>query len=325
MRKRFFRSGFTLIEPSLSIAFIGILSIAIALIINDTIASYRRGMTLNQINTTGMDLVDDMRAAVQNSSAKSVKSLCASIYSSGTAGSLRVQCEQDGARNFVSVERLANVIIGQGKSSQKTITNVPVYGAFCMGTYSYIWNSGYFFRSDEYTVQSVSMTCLIYKDSTGATKTASGFRLLKVRDDTRAVCMAATLDNTNNPSRYKVMNLMNPSLSTRINDKTGGAFDLTKTSSTSITYPVVPEEPIELLEGDDNTLAIFDLTAATPAQSNASNNLFYSVSFVLATITGGINVKASGNFCATPENYEIENFDYCSINKFNFAVQATGE
>ena len=79
MRKRFFRSGFTLIELSLSIAFFGILSIAIALIINDTIASYRRGMTLNQINTTGMDLVDDMRAAVQNSSAKSVKSLCASI------------------------------------------------------------------------------------------------------------------------------------------------------------------------------------------------------------------------------------------------------
>ena len=113
-------------------------------------------------------------------------------------------------------------------------------------------------------------------------------------------------------------------MTNQINDRTGGAFNLTK-STTAITYPPISEEPVELLGGENNLLVLYDLSAAIPAQSNASNNLFYSVSFILATVTGGIDVKATGNFCATPENYELENFDYCSINKFNFAVQATGE
>ena len=34
---------------------------------------------------------------------------------------------------------------------------------------------------------------------------------------------------------------------------------------------------------------------------------------------------SSGNFCKTPESFESdENFDYCAINKFNFAAQAIG-
>ena len=60
MRKLGIKKGFTLVELSLSIAFIAILSITVALIINDAISTYRRGLTLNQINTVGMDLVDDM-------------------------------------------------------------------------------------------------------------------------------------------------------------------------------------------------------------------------------------------------------------------------
>ena len=41
---------------------------------------------------------------------------------------------------------------------------------------------------------------------------------------------------------------------------------------------------------------------------------------------GGINVTAAGNFCAAPNDYgNDQNFDYCSINKFNFAARATGK
>ena len=101
-------------------------------------------------------------------------------------------------------------------------------------------------------------------------------------------------------------------------------FDITS-------YGPVEETPIDILsnretgEGDSegsvgNNLAIYDLASATPAESSAGNSLFYSVSFILGTIQGGINVKASGNFCATPADYELENFDYCAINKFNFAI-----
>ncbi len=82
MRKNSSKKGFTLVELSLSIAFIAILSITIALIINDAISTYRRGLTLNQINTTGMDLVDDIRTAVQNSPATPPIDTCGN-YESG--------------------------------------------------------------------------------------------------------------------------------------------------------------------------------------------------------------------------------------------------
>ena len=62
------RRGFTLVELSLSLVFISILSLTIVLMINNAVESYQRGVTLNQINTVGMDLVDDIRTAVQNSS-----------------------------------------------------------------------------------------------------------------------------------------------------------------------------------------------------------------------------------------------------------------
>ena len=78
--KKTFREGFTLIELSLSMVFVGILSVAVVLIISDTVASYRRGLTLAQVNTAGLDIVDDMRLAVSNSSAKAVTTECTRLY-----------------------------------------------------------------------------------------------------------------------------------------------------------------------------------------------------------------------------------------------------
>ena len=43
------RAGFTLIELSLSLVFVGILSIMMVLIISNTVSSYRRGITLRLI------------------------------------------------------------------------------------------------------------------------------------------------------------------------------------------------------------------------------------------------------------------------------------
>ena len=101
----------------------------------------------------------------------------------------------------------------------------------------------------------------------------------------------------------------------------GSVFDISGEKNESIYDDVV-----ELLSADgNNNMVLYDLSAAAPAYNGLNNALFYSMSFVLGTVQGGINVKASGNFCATPDEYTIENFDYCAINKFNVAVQAIGE
>jgi hypothetical protein len=77
-------------------------------------------------------------------------------------------------------------------------------------------------------------------------------------------------------------------------------------------------------EGSESNLMLYDLQSAKPADNGRSS--FYQISFILGTIHGGINVQSSGDYCATPEGYnsEVENFDYCAINKFSFSAQAIG-
>ena len=268
-----FKKGFTLVELSLSLAFIGILSITIVLIINNAIATYRRGLTLNQINTVGMDLMDDIRTVVQNSPARLLKYNC-SIYESGKG---KEKCESDGGKNLMIVKKLGEV---NGDS------DVPLFGAFCTGKYSYVWNSGYLFDNDAKVL-----------DKTKASLNGrSDFRLAKVEDTKRSVCASAS-------SEYEddIQNLL-------------------KTSD---------DVEIEiLLAGNDDTgnaLALYDLSTGMPAVNDDESAAFYSLSFILGTVQGGIDVKASGNFCKAPkEDGSNGFFDYCSINKFNFAAQANG-
>lgn len=289
------RKGFTLVELSLSIAFIAILSIIIVIMISNTVSSYRRGMTLNKINSTGMDLVDEIRATVQNSPSRSVKSLCYRKY--GRLAALN-SCESDGGKKFVSVviQKTLNI-------SGSSVPNVPVYGAFCTGTYSYIWNSGYFFSSDYENIGAYPVY-LKYSNGDSVVKVGEGddkFKLLKLEDEARAVCSSMLEDNS-------------------YTEKDSNEIDITGSL-------VVVNEPIEILGGDvENDLAIYYLDSAKPAESKSSQDLFYAISFILGTVQGGINVSSTGNFCSTPEGEtsELENLDFCAINKFNFAVQATG-
>ena len=294
IRKEPAKKGFTLIELSLSIVFIGILSLTIALIINDTVKTYRRGLTLNQVNTVGMDLVDDIRAAFQNSSSKSVKSECATIYGSASGGGdvqARIDCVNDNGQNLVSLSWNKDVSV-----AGNTI-NVPVFGAICTGSYSYIWNSGYFFNGG---VGSGAATLTVGAGTDSVLK--SGFRLIKVKDNMREVCLSSLVS-----SGYSKKNDFD------------GKFVAASSSN---------DDVVELLVRDNNdtSMALYNFEALAPAESGASNGLFYSVSFILGTVDGGIDIKKSGNFCLAPKEYNsVENFDYCVINKFNFAVQATGE
>ena len=259
------KDGFTLVELSLSIAFISVLSITVALLISNTIAAYHRGVVLDQVNTVGMQIVDDMRYSIQNAQARLCDEDCKYSWS-GATGTFR---------------------------QNDTNYNVVKYGAFCTGSYSYLWNSGYLFDGNAYKISGEKLS-LRYRDGEGNAKTSSNFKLLKVMDEERAVC---TMANNSN---------------------------LIDISSGDIS--MVDEEPIDLMSGNSNGLALYSLNASsTPGQT--LENTFYSVSFILGTIQGGINVKKSGDYCVPPsdtKNASAEAFDYCAINKFNFAAQANG-
>lgn len=259
------KRGFTLVELSLSMAFVSILSITVALIISNTIATYHRGVILNQINTVGMELVDDMRFSIQSAQV--------------------MKCASGG--DCTSVQAFGNV--KKGGTEVDKMDNIPKYGAICTGSYSYLWNSGYLFEGNPYKIDGNKLS--VSYNGEGSPK--KDFKLLKILDKKRVIC-SKDLSNDNI-------------------DLTGNNFE------------VINEEPVDLMS-DSGGLVIYDLNAVSTT-SNAVNGAFYSVSFILGTIQGGINVKADSNYCKTPgdsSSADIEALDYCAINKFNFAAQANG-
>ena len=321
MRKLRGKQGFTLVELSLAVGFIALLSLTVTLIINDTVATYRRGITLNNINTTGMDLVDDIRAAIQSSPARSVLHECEALYSNASD---IATCKNDHAGSLIILQKKADVVIDGEKA------NIPVYGAFCTGAYSYIWNSGYFFDDDDSNVIGAEPAYFTYDDAgkMGSSSSATSigrdpdnyFRLLKVKDEKRAVCKSSIRDSKSSYGSYKFAK----------NIDLNRNFDITKADSSmtgGISYYDGGVSPgnVEVVMDDEitNPLALYDLTITPPVSNVADDAAFYSVSFILGTLMGGLNVNAIGNFCKTPTDYD-EDFDYCAINKFNFAAQATG-
>lgn len=306
MAWRLYKKGFTLIEITLSLVFVTILALAIALIISNTIEAYQRGLILNRINTVGMSLVDNFRLAVQGSSGKTLKASCAIVYQDPIENN---KCEQDEAYRFVSVTKYSAMSVKKGTGTVN-YSEIPIYGAFCSGTYSYIWNTGYFESSDaSFNGKNGGWAKFKYKNKSGGTEVIGGgnkpFRLLKIKDTTRAVCISATAKNQYATPAGGVPN----------------EFDIT-----GIGDGQLDEDP-EFLISDNETekLALYELLIVRPALATEDNSLFYAGSFILGTVGGGIDIKATGKTCAAPNDYGVENFDYCAINKFNFAVQANGE
>ena len=160
-----------------------------------------------------------------------------------------------------------------------------------------------------YTVEGVAPASLKYKVRIGDNTVAKTYpennsdpmlRLLKVKDSDGSVCVSAIANNYN---RTEIENV----------------FDLT-----SDKFSVIDTEPVDLLAADDNNnLVIYDLMSALTTVEGTRDVSLYTVSFILGSVQGGINIKASSNFCATNDE-EGENLDFCTVNKFNFAAMAFG-
>lgn len=164
------------------------------------------------------------------------------------------------------------------------VGTVDIAGVYCTGIYSFIWNSGYLMNSSLYTVNGGSKLSVRYNG-----KTYDDIHLLRVDDVTRSACK--NFDNLNGSNTLEISG-----------------------SGT----------PVDLLSenADGTNLAIYNLTIADPVIDQMSRQTFYSGSFILGTIDGGVNIKSSGDYCKTPNSWANEMFDYCGINRFNFAIRA---
>ncbi len=315
------RGGFTLIELSLSLIFIALLSLAVVFLIQNLTASYRRGLILNQVNTLGMDLIDDFRISVQNANSEPITKMCIRRYGNNEQVGDTKKCIDDNARSFVSVTKYGTVTINGASYS------MPIYGAFCTGTYTYIWNTGYFEKSDVYAVdqqRSVnSAPATLYAGKLGdETLVKDNFRLLKVYDSSRSVCVNAMKAQNGWQDNYIVYN--NNGGANYNNNIPNNRFYIDKNMLVDLEAQS-EGGVVELLkkEGQYSNLVLYDMYVAKPALSLTRENIYYAASFILGTIRGGININVTGSNCR-PTNDNYSEIDYCAINKFNFGVAAGG-
>ncbi|MBQ6130483.1 prepilin-type N-terminal cleavage/methylation domain-containing protein [Candidatus Saccharibacteria bacterium] len=303
------KNGFTLIELTLAIAFVSVLLVTISLITQEIVKLYRKGYTIKTVNQVGRDLIEDLTSSVTSSTLKT-NSICNNFTSHSD------QCKNDNARKTMYVQAYSSDVIDIQSPGASTVqTQVPLYGAFCSGQYSYIWNTGYLYGDSYYKKGSIHNSANQLKTATSGefvkrTINGQSYRLAKIEDRNNLICRS--LFET--PSDY------NSTIRFPTNFQLSSIFDAGS----------VPEVT-ELISGSssgasaDTALAVYDLVVFPPAKVDSTGRLFLSGSFILGTIEGGVNIMSSSDFCQVPSSgYSSFDFSYCAINKFNFSVSTTG-
>ena len=303
------RRGFTLVELSLSMVFIAILSIIIVLVINGAISSYSRGITLNLVNTVGTEIMNEMKTAIHEAPTfESFDKLCDRYYGENSSDSNLTGCKEDGASGLMSVIKRGTVGPKNGGES----IEVPLYGALCLGNYSYLWNSGYLFNPD-YEIEDgapdeeVDKLVLMTKlpDSEDEPIPVWSGRLLRVKDNNRWVCtglMSQSPESLPIPKTYK----KELELGSLITERSLTDLDLTYTIAD---------------DSNDGGVAVYDLQLVPSPV--IGDGVLYTVYMTLGTARSGINIDSLGGSCATRAETN-NNFDYCAINRFKITALASG-
>lgn len=303
------KRGFTMIEFSLSMAFIAALLISIAIIVSNIVTIYQKGLTLKAVNSVGRGLIDEFTESINAAPSVDTTSLCNShIRDSGAQD----RCRQDRAFNFIFQHRSGESPLATSDNPSSPHATVQFSGVFCTGNYSYIWNT-YYGKEAHRTVS------LRYNDSAGNEQVLSDFRLARFEDKTYRACSAATNVNNYNP---ELTNSTNADYTIDIRQLANGSRN------------EIPTPTEGFLSSFDLDLMLYEFTIFPISQDEVTLRTFMSGTFILATERGRVNIVRSGDYCdVNGENPDDttgmlndlgSEFNYCSINKFNFAARTAG-
>lgn len=310
------KSGFTMIEFSIATAFIAVLLISIAIITSNLVTTYQKGISLKAINSVGRGLIDEFTRTINATSAVDTTSLCDSHFDNVEA---RNQCKADNANKFV-FQQYPGTRVAPGHENGGHTDDVQFGGIFCTGKYSYIWNTYYSYEAKD----SGKMLKLDYLSSKngGTNETKDGFRLIRINDPTYRACSSRISTNA-----YKTV-----WEGATVTDQSEDTIDITKLSNG---VPNEIEPPQEgFLSSFDLDLWLYELAMFPISQNNITYRTFMSGTFILATERGNINITRSAEYCDI-NNYKDDEtasdilnigseFNYCAINKFNFAARTAG-
>lgn len=286
-----------MVELTLAMTFISVMLVTIALLVIQITAIYQKGVTISTVNSVGRELIDEFSRVI------------------GASPIIGIDPDKNG---YIDDAEYRRYFIQTSDTSGLTseghkVADQPVHGVFCTGQYSYLWNTGYAMN--------------LYENSRGASDYRLGykadgkavnydFRLLRVPDDGRRICALYSALTAGGEKNILIQS------------RNGLEID---GSSISVTIDMEPEE---LLSPGENDLALYDLQLFPASVNESTGHAFYSGTFILATLKGGVDIYSSGDFCReTNDSGEITrvsgsdlttDFSYCAINKFNFAMRSTG-
>lgn len=278
------KKGFTILETALAMAFISFLMLAVGFAVVQISNIYEKGITIKVVNNNGRELVDEFS-----------RTIMASKYS-------RNEDDHDAHFEYTYTQTLGNVS-NVGARNKDENAEVPLHGAFCIGNYSYLWNTGYALNLDDDKAYREAGEEFGYNDQKGflivgeddSATPVKNYRLIRVADPGREACKshAKNVLDGEYPNKYVI----------------------TASKEANVS---------ELLSASENDLTLYDLTVFEPAYHVGTGHALYPISFILGTLGGGVDITVPGNFCTEkPDNLKTD-FNYCSINKFNFAARATG-
>ena len=299
------RRGFTIVEVTLAMTFLSVLLITVAFLTIHVTSIYQKGLSIKAITSTGRELIDEFSRSISSSAGIEAEAYCSGF----TDARAQEACYSDHGRSFIYQVRYATVTENSETNpfkvafSRSNAERIPVSGIFCSGRYSYLWNSGYVLNDSNPDAKQYSA---ILERGEGSEKTTyENFRLLKIVDVGRSLCAAHLSDL----GSYQYDNV------------------IASTASDNRTYSAVNIGTIEeVLTNSEDNLALYSLDIFEPTTHAITKHSFYSGTFILATVQGGIDITAQGDYCTEDPTLNFDtDFNYCAINKFNFAMRATGE
>lgn len=290
------KSGFTMVELSIAMAFIAMLLIAIAIITTSLVSIYQKGLSIKSVNGVGRNLIDEFTRAINTAPSVDTTSICHSL-AAGDVG----KCVGDSANQFIFQEQ---------RSALDTNGNSEQYnGIFCTGHYSYIWNT----KAGLAAGKTIS---LHYLGTDGLDHDLLSPRLARITDRTYRLCSAVV------DSDYKS------------NYATTSTIDITHLAGSSALENKIEAPVSDFLRMFDTDLLLGNLTIFPISQDAVTLRSFMSGTFILTTIRGETAILNTGDYC-DPNGSRDPNtssnqlslgseFNYCAINKFNFAARTAG-
>lgn len=303
------KAGFTIIEVTLSLAFIGMLVVAIAMVLVNILALYQKGLTVKSVNSVGRGIVSELTTSINAAPSVDSTSLCNTLMNTDLE---KRSCLESGAFEFLFQART-----GKKRDQENVEHDVQYYGALCTGKYTYVWNtyqgidSGHTINL-KYNINSTRMN-QVKNDK---------FKIIRFSDRNYRACSMIAKNKTS---------FLNAA----------GNFELDITTLPNGASNYIYEEPTEgFLDSTDVELYLYELTIFPVSQDLVTLRAFFSGTFILATDRGDVNIFRSGDYCNPNAILDTAHggdnggsgdvldlgseFNYCAVNRFNFAARTSG-